>query len=203
MKTPEVRWEILNIIAKKINAQKYLEIGVESGITYQYVNVPYKIGVDPDPNCSPEFVKYPVESDKFFINNDENFDLIFIDGLHHADQVYKDIKNSLKILNPGGVIVCHDMLPPSENHQKVPRMQGQWNGDCWKAWLKLRSEEENLEMYVVDIDFGCGVIMNGMQETADFDSNILFEEMDYDMYIENIHKMNLITANEFVKNWDW
>ena len=201
MKKPEVRWEIINLIAKKIEAKKYLEIGVESGITFQYVNVPYKVGVDPDPNCKPEFVKYPFHSDKFFSNNNENFDIIFIDGLHHAEQVYKDIKNSLSILNPGGVIICHDMLPPTENHQIVPRMQGQWNGDCWKAWLILRSENEFLNMNIVDVDFGCGIIMKGHQELADFNSTLYYEQMTYDMLIENMHKMNVIGIDEFVKSW--
>lgn len=46
----------------------------------------------------------------------QKFDLVFIDGLHHSDQVLKDINNSLSFLEPNGVIMCHDILPSSEQY---------------------------------------------------------------------------------------
>ena len=47
-------------------------------------------------------------SDSFFLNHKEKYDVIYIDGSHEADQVYKDIKNSWKILNINGVLICDD-----------------------------------------------------------------------------------------------
>ena len=47
-------------------------------------------------------------SDSFFLNQKDKYDLIYIDGSHEADQVYKDIKNSWKILNINGVLICDD-----------------------------------------------------------------------------------------------
>jgi len=47
-------------------------------------------------------------SDKFFDNNSEKFDIIYIDGAHEACQVYKDISNAWKILNNKGIIICDD-----------------------------------------------------------------------------------------------
>ena len=47
-------------------------------------------------------------SDNFFLNQDEKFDVIYIDGSHEADQVYKDIKNSWDILNINGILICDD-----------------------------------------------------------------------------------------------
>ena len=47
-------------------------------------------------------------SDKYFDNNDEKFDLIYIDGWHEAPQVYKDICNSWNFLNINGIIICDD-----------------------------------------------------------------------------------------------
>jgi predicted O-methyltransferase YrrM len=41
------------------------------------------------------------------------FDLIFIDGDHRRESVRRDVENSLKILAPGGAIVCHDYLEDS------------------------------------------------------------------------------------------
>ena len=47
-------------------------------------------------------------SDSFFLNQKDKYDVIYIDGSHEADQVYKDIKNSWKILNINGVLICDD-----------------------------------------------------------------------------------------------
>ena len=51
---------------------------------------------------------YKGTSDSFFLNQKENFDVIYIDGSHETDQVYKDIKNSWKVLNNKGVLICDD-----------------------------------------------------------------------------------------------
>ena len=47
-------------------------------------------------------------SDNYFLNQEDKFDVIYIDGSHEADQVYKDIKNSWKILNMNGILICDD-----------------------------------------------------------------------------------------------
>ena len=57
-------------------------------------------------------------SDEYFesIKDTEvKYDIIFIDGLHHNEQVLKDVENSLKHLSEGGSIVCHDCLPSEES----------------------------------------------------------------------------------------
>lgn len=50
-------------------------------------------------------------SDNFFKKSEnENFDLIYIDGNHHADNVYRDAINSFKLLNEKGFIVFDDFF---------------------------------------------------------------------------------------------
>tara|TARA_B100001057_G_scaffold498338_1_gene605023 strand:- start:67 stop:792 length:726 start_codon:yes stop_codon:yes gene_type:complete len=50
-------------------------------------------------------------SDDFFLQEiDERFDLIYIDGNHHADNVYKDSINSFKLLNKKGLMIFDDFL---------------------------------------------------------------------------------------------
>ena len=50
-------------------------------------------------------------SDNFFKKNEnENFDMIYIDGNHHADNVYRDAINSFKLLNEKGFIIFDDFL---------------------------------------------------------------------------------------------
>lgn len=184
------RLQILQAIANKIDAKKYLEIGVEQGAVFSFINIPYKIGVDPDPTSAANIHS---TSDNFFIDNTDFFDLIFIDGLHHADQVELDIQNSLNILNPNGHIVCHDMLPFTFEMQQVPRIQSEWTGDSWKAWVKLRSTRDDLDMSVVDIDYGCGIIKKGKQQLINIDCDI-----NYMNFITNKYQwMNIISLKEF------
>ena len=86
---------------------------------------------------------------------------------HLEKDVDVDITESLKILNKGGLIVMHDCNPPTEQHQLESPVLGQWNGTAWKSFVKLRFLNENLKMYTIDTDWGCGVIMKGKQSKLD------------------------------------
>ena len=54
--------------------------------------------------------KYKMTSNKFFDQNNNMFDLIYIDGDHSCDQVYMDINNAWKILNKNGILILDDYL---------------------------------------------------------------------------------------------
>ena len=108
----------------------YLEIGVRNkSDMYDKILTSHKASVDPDPNAKAEF---QMISDEYFTNYDETFDIIFIDGLHEGEQVKRDISNSLKILNPGGVTLLHDLNPPTSFHARekyeVNGRFSAWNG---------------------------------------------------------------------------
>jgi hypothetical protein len=81
---------IINYLADKIKAKKYLEIGVDQGFNFENIKIEHKVGVDP---YSPYPGVIKETSDDFFKNNTEKFDIVLVDGLHHSDQVYKDIIN--------------------------------------------------------------------------------------------------------------
>jgi hypothetical protein len=186
------RTDIIQFIIDKVKAKKYLEIGMGPGTNFHSINCNYKICVDPSPQVPVSFV---MTSDDFFDQNNDSFDVIFIDGLHEAKQVYKDITNSLHILNEGGYIICHDMNPYCEIIQKYPQEQdGEWTGDCWKAWVKLKTEKNDLNMYVVDTDYGCGIISRGAQPLLECDDNLTWNLLD-----SNRKKLlNLISVEEFM-----
>lgn len=184
------RTDILNILAKKINAQTYLEIGVDNGISFNNIKIPHKIGVDPN-KSSP--ATYHLTSDEYFSSYNDQFDIIFIDGLHHCDQVERDIKNALERLNNGGYIVCHDCNPPTEEHQIVPYQGGAWNGDVWKAIVNLRRQRSDLEIFTVDTDFGCSIIHKGSTQILDSNEELTYANLDKNRKIW----LNLITEQEF------
>jgi hypothetical protein len=155
--------ELINLIAEKIGAKTYLEIGVfDPEHNFEHINVEKKLSIDPDPNARAIFKG---TSDSFFFmhsafSGEPWFDLIFIDGLHHADQVKRDIENSWNSLNVGGVIVIHDCNPPSEATTCVPRgKQREWCGDVYKAVCDI-----GLPFFTVDFDYGCAIIRKGEEK---------------------------------------
>jgi hypothetical protein len=87
------------------------------------------------------------------------FDLVLVDGLHHASQALRDILNSLNILNEGGTVLFHDANPNRYIYQVVPRPEDNpiWNGDVWKVVSVLR-QIDDIEVVVLDIDHGVGIV---------------------------------------------
>lgn len=113
---------IINIITKKKLNSNYLEIGVDQGSTFDYIeNVKLKHGVDP--YGVSKSITHQMTSQLFFAMNKyffhNTYDIIFIDALHLFEYTQFEIEESLKILNPGGVIVLHDTCPREESAQLV------------------------------------------------------------------------------------
>jgi hypothetical protein len=122
--------------------------------------------------------------------------IILIDGLHHSDQVDRDIVNSLKHLAPHGKLVLHDCNPQSIEHQEVPRRTGIWNGDVWKSAAKLRCTNDELQIHVVDADWGVGVISVAPQVLyTDAPLEACLEYAYLDNHREQL--MNLISIETF------
>jgi hypothetical protein len=164
-------WDIVNYLARKIGAQRYLEIGVSSGESLERVDVVHKWGVDPYlPNAVIDAMRVrrpPIATTLLRMTSlaffdtvvVPDFDLIFIDGDHRADLVYEEVSRSLPLLSRNGVIVLHDCNPPTEEIQLVTANPptGCWTGDVWKAVVRLRREGVH-DVLTVDTDWGCAVI---------------------------------------------
>lgn len=195
------RTQLINTIIRNNNYKSYLEIGVNTpaqpGYNWNNTEVELKHGVDPNPQVH---ATYPVTSDEFFAKHiNRKYDLIFVDGLHIFEQVYKDIINSLKWLNENGTIVVHDCNPIKEITQRRVRASDVWHGDVWKAILKLRMENPNIEIYTVNTDEGCAIIKKGKQELFKIENN-QSDIYNFDFFDANRKSiLNLISVNEFKK----
>ena len=182
--------EIINI--KKY--ESYLEIGTFHDDLFHYVKCKKKVGVDP---VSGGTIRKT--SDKFFEDNTDTFDCVFIDGLHYYEQVKKDIENSLKVLNPNGIILLHDCLPNNYFEQAVPRCQITWNGDVWKAIIECRTKE-NIDTYTCYADFGIGVIFNRKNKNILKTDNKNYLKFEFEEYFYNHKKfMNIIEYEDLIK----
>lgn len=174
------RTDLINFLIKKYKFQTYLEIGIGNGKNFKKIRVKHKEACDPyydkcDGYCK-EVLTYHEPSDIMFqkMGNGKLYDLIFIDGLHEAKQVLKDIANSLNHLNENGYILIHDSLPPSKEYTYFPRTnQTYWNGTVYKVFpILLKS---NLKFSIIDLDFGIGIIRGNQNQKKLFD----FQDLDY------------------------
>ena len=189
------RTAVLNTLADRFNYRSYLEIGQgRKEDNFNWIICRRKVGVDPNRKVRAAFA---LTSDEFFSRNRESFDLIFVDGLHLADQVERDILNALRFLNREGTVVVHDCNPTTEDMQIVP-WQGQhaWTGDVWKAWVRLRATRPDLKMSVVDVDSGCGIIRRGHQATIDMPV-----DWTYGSFARNrVTWLNLVDVAQFLRD---
>jgi len=191
------RYDIINYLIGKYKLVNYLEIGVFKGENIREIKAFHKDGVDPGAEgYTPPEVNYPMTSDDFFElikGHDIKYDIVFIDGLHHADQVEKDIKNALNHVVHNGFILMHDCNPVSYEAQLIPRQTIAWNGDTWKAFVDFKSNNSTYECCVVDTDFGVGVIRNNGNEYK-----IENKINDWNYFDSNRKQLlNLVTWDEF------
>ena len=188
------RYEIINKLIQEKKYDNYLEIGCFKNENFNKIKIKHKVGVDP---VSGGNIRKT--SDDFFKTCKEKFDLIFIDGLHHYDQVKKDILNSLNFLKKNGLILVHDCLPLKSRDQMVPRSHEKWNGDVWKSIVEIRTEE-NLDTYVCLADQGLGLILkrkNRNKLNLDIKN---FKKLKFSDYYKSYKKyMNIISHKEIFK----
>jgi glycosyltransferase involved in cell wall biosynthesis len=184
------RYQIINLLSNP--SQRYFEIGVENGYTFSNTHFLHKVGIDPIPkyistNNNLDTGKFEeiikLTSDEYFksINiSDDNseivsidsddcidiYDVIFIDGMHHCENVLRDFNNSIKILNKNGLIFIDDCIPLNYNEQfKIPskhyyengilKYREEWTGDVWKFiyHLLLNYKDKFTFTYFHNIDY--------------------------------------------------
>jgi len=160
------RRDIINYFINKNQYKSYLEVGLYGASrTFDHINCKFKNSIDPNPACKAEF---EMTSDEFFSKLDNNelsispsfkWDIVFLDGDHHYSTVDRDIQNSLNHLSENGTIIMHDCLYGDNTITRAnPR-----GTNVWKSWVKLRCSRTDLKMYVVNIDWGVGIIHHGEQ----------------------------------------
>jgi len=171
-KSPK-RTDIINHLLSKFNRNTtYLEIGVRNpDANFNHIKAHKKYSVDPGLEFAENPVDFPLTSDAFFdqlsdgkvLDKAIKFDVVFIDGLHLAEQVDRDITNALEYIQDDGFIVLHDCNPPTSWHARedysdhLTPARGQWSGSTWKALMKYRTVSD-LQSCCIDTDWGVGVI---------------------------------------------
>lgn len=156
----------------------YLEIGVSKGVTFHKIRAKTKVAVDPKFDFDLESAKrenvnskyYQITSDEYFGSAAEPkslFDVIYLDGLHTAEQTLRDFLNAILFLKADGVIVIDDVKP--RNHlasipdrvvfNEVRRALGltnqkTWMGDVYKVIFFLSTFVQQFEYRTVTDNHG-------------------------------------------------
>ena len=154
----------INTLARDFPSwRNYLEIGIFEGRTLEQVRIHHRVGVDPQPLFD---LAYPPErtevvvlpSDEYFasIGPAVTFDMAFADGLHTAEQTYRDIINVFAHL-PAGPLLIDDTVPLDEisaipdqvesyHARDAAGLEGrQWHGDVWRTVVMLDRHHPELE----------------------------------------------------------
>lgn len=145
----------LNHLVDRLGVKSYLEIGLGNGGTFDAVKAPLKIGVDPHPwNRELHELEgvHLLTSDEYFARHWDDglkFDLILLDGLHTAEQTYRDFVSSLHFAHANTVWLIDDVMPndaysaiPDQN-EAIRRRKATtgsddtaWHGDVYKVvWM--------------------------------------------------------------------
>lgn len=210
-KTP-YRYEIINYLINKVptNDPTYLEIGVRNPAeNFDKIKCKTKYSVDPGIEFDENPVDFKITSDAFFhqlstgeiLSKDQKFDVIFIDGLHLADQVERDILNALNHIQEDGFIILHDCNPPTEHHARENHnfrsspAWNSWNGTVWKAFFKMRFNS-TISTCCIDSDWGVGVITK--KELFPSLKDNFNPYYEFNVFNENrIKSLNLMSFEQF------
>jgi hypothetical protein len=150
------RTDVINELIAAHGFKSYLEIGVRNARdNFARVECPHKVGVD----CThkAEDVLF-MRSDEFFEQNEEQFDLIFLDGNHTYEAAKADLLAAFEAKTESSLVVLHDCLPASKQEAQPERPENRnlsWCGEVWRVWSELA------DGYIVDCDHGLGVA-NGL-----------------------------------------
>ena len=178
------RVKLIQSLMKQKGLKNYLELGVFNGHVFFRVKSTFKIAVDPEfkfdalrkigktiINPYNLFNKYYSKTSDDFFEQDapglfakNKIDIALVDGMHEYAYALRDVENILNYLNDDGVIIMHDCNPANKEaartyeEWKEKGMTGQWNGDVWKAIVHLRSTRKDIDVFVLDCDYGIGII---------------------------------------------
>lgn len=204
------RTQLLNKLVEYNHFATYLELGVENpSQNFNIIKADIKESVDINPNAN---AVYTMSTDDFFaqLSPDKKYDLIFIDAMHVEEYVDRDLTNSLKHLNPGGMICLHDVVPLGESFaQKKDKYDGSvWNGDVYRSIVKLAKTPLNY-VTVRNDDHGLTVLYNNdnilediSKYTCEYSYRDIYDDGTPEKFTELGKKlMHGISESEFVEKF--
>ena len=157
-------YALLAELHRRRRPRLYLEIGVHQGTSLALaLPTTEVVGVDPDPQVEteprPGIEIVAMTSDEFFASDrapallgGQRLDMVFVDGLHHHEQVLADLAHVEPYCYEGTLVAIHDCLPRHEDEATRAPTQLLWAGDVWKAVVWLLEHRRDLAVALHDVD---------------------------------------------------
>lgn len=171
----------INEIIKENNYNTYLELGFQDGHNFNKIKCKNKTSVDI--NGKADFNEGDLA---FFESNEDKFDCIFVDSKHEAEHVRKVISESLKVLTKDGCIILHDVYPPDEKSQLLPRQQKIFCGDVWRSAVGFIESYPDVRVETYRSDYGLTVLYPEGKKTRKYFEDT---EMSYEYFKKNAVKL--------------
>ena len=197
------RTDVINVLfGKNEHFTSYLQIGVGDPPDATFINILayQKQGITTmrmqawnggfyDPGSIDFWAACPLE---------QKYDVIFIQSIYEFDQVYADVHHAMEHLNEDGFIVIHG-CNPLEKEWTIPLLQysqGPWIGAAYRAFIRLKYEHKDWSFFVVDEDFGCGIIT---KRPVVKNKCMRLSSLDWETF-EKFRKelLNLVTFEEYI-----
>jgi predicted SAM-dependent methyltransferase len=160
--------EVLTKIHQIVKPKNYLEIGVQNGKSLQ-ISKCKSVAIDPFPNfkiTNPLHELFEMTSDQYFRsqqtqNGMPTPDLVFIDGMHLFEYVYRDFMNVESVSDANTVVVIDDIFPITQLQGSRERVTKYWMGDVWHFWSRLRYLRPDLTFIELNTKpSGLGIVLN-------------------------------------------
>lgn len=164
---------LLALRSTRFVRSQYLEVGIQDGMTFEAIGADWRQGVDPQPGFDLASVPSGCSidcgiSDDFFraLCPEEQYDVVFLDGLHDFHQTFRDLTNAMCHLRSGGFILIDDTIP-FDAHSARPLSEvevdhlgglvlgGPWHGDVWKIVSVLATLKSYFTYHTI-VDDGNG-----------------------------------------------
>lgn len=181
---------IIKLAIEALGYASYLELGCEENDTFSKIRIGRKVGVD-----SKKGGTHRMTTDEFFLQNEETFDIVFIDACHHHDQVLKDFRSSLAVLNPGGLIVLHDCNPIDRDHESQELC-----GTAWRAFVRHVRTDPELDSICCDFDHGVGLVRRGPNR-APLALDTSMDDLTYGDLVDHRNEWLQLWSGEEVRAW--
>lgn len=197
----------INALSKINNAQRYLEIGVSNGFTFNSVEIKHRDAVDVRfgfntgdfANAETRF--FEISSDIFFetLSDDIRYDIIFIDGLHTFEQTLRDFSASLRFSHDKTIWIIDDTIPsdvfsglrsPSlaRRFRDAHGLSGSdWHGDVYKLVALIHD-------YFPTIDYRTTAGPNNAQTIAMWGNR---KSTQFFKSVEEISRLDFFGLDEF------
>lgn len=163
---------VLRRLHAVLRPRTYLEIGTRTGDSLRLSSCA-SVAIDPFFAISADIIGtkpvchlYQTTSDRFFRDTDVEavlggkVELAFLDGMHLAEYLLRDVMNLEKRCRPNSVLLLHDCMP--SDVYMACRMEGDhvarnkslapnwWTGDVWKAVWALLAHRPDLKVVAID-----------------------------------------------------